>query len=60
MIATVSGHAKSPAFIASALVDQEMADLTAVLDPAVDPVKLQDDDFVSLSVITMWLKIFYP
>lgn len=42
MIATVSEHARNPAFIASAMVDNEMADLAAVLDPAVDPAKLQD------------------
>ena len=41
-IATVSEHARNPAFIASAMVDNEMADLAAVLDQAVDPAKLQD------------------
>ena len=43
MIATVSEHARNLAFIASAMVDDNaMADLDAVLDPAVDPAKLQD------------------
>ena len=37
MIATVSEHARNPAFIASAMVDNEMADSVAILDPAVHP-----------------------